>query len=509
LYTDLLHPIIQDNDWHAFFTFIDIHRLVFVSHYFYEVMSTSCDCLLSSMMPLESPVSSPKGSPSAAKLQSPPAPNISRSTSAIENAKRAIRYLSRTREIIHYAHRRFGQSCTSLRARVENEAVLLLNKLYAKLAELNTVQYITGGPPAPQPLMPSYLPQPTRAQQPQIPPIGWTPGVPFLLRQGSSGSAQQQAQPPQVPQSIYSQWPHLPPIVSQHPPYSRYGSAPIESEQLPPLGTLEHYLPSPLDNALQIQTQPQQPRLPSIASQYRPYYPYNPVPTGTNYVPPIPSQHPPYYQSDATEKIQPTSPEDLYMSHLTEYPPQSELRQTQQTENPPGWLSADRPPIGRQSGVSIAPQPDAPRTSSTTFSTNDLDIRAGLQQQEIPRVQTPLSAPRPQPRNLTDQQGTLLRPKVEEEPDSWFLKQESSKSCAESRTYGIDIPEAKRDKPFLEMRESRRHRRGYEYMGQGGDGQGLGGGMGGRAEADVEAEPVGQAEIERVLPPIRTIYNQS
>ncbi len=146
-YADQLHPITRDNNWHAFFTLTDIHCVNFIGRQFLGVMWASFDHLLTGAMRRESPASSAEADGPSTQSASPPSPNIFRSTSGLENSTRAIRCLNQTIELLAYAHRRFGNSCASLKTKFEQESAVLMNKLKMKQQELGTVQYITGGPP--------------------------------------------------------------------------------------------------------------------------------------------------------------------------------------------------------------------------------------------------------------------------------------------------------------------------------------------------------------------------
>ena len=200
-YADQLHPITRDNDCHAFFTLTDVHRIDFIVRQFLGVMWASFDLLISGTVPRMASSSSPEasgGSPTTAP--SPPSPNISRPTSALENSVRAVRFLTKTLEILKYAHRRFASSCAPIHSRFEQKSAVLMNKLRMKQQELSTVQYITGGPPPPQrlpggPVMRQPFPMPSDPGLHMLPPL--QPALPFPYL------PQQQRPPPLIQHMSY------------------------------------------------------------------------------------------------------------------------------------------------------------------------------------------------------------------------------------------------------------------------------------------------------------------
>jgi Fungal specific transcription factor domain/Fungal Zn(2)-Cys(6) binuclear cluster domain len=195
-YADQLHPITRDNNWHAFFTVAEVHRIDFTSRQFVSVMWEAFDHLLSGALPHESPVSSPQSDGRSTTAASPPSPNISRPTSALENTVRAMRCLNKTLDILSYASKRFGKSCSTLHSQFEQESAVLINKLRMKQQELGTVQYITGGPPQPPPIRPDVGPPvqlPLNQGMQMLQPLQNPQQYGFQQQQ----QQQQQQQPPQ------------------------------------------------------------------------------------------------------------------------------------------------------------------------------------------------------------------------------------------------------------------------------------------------------------------------
>ncbi len=185
-YADLLHPKIRDSKWHSQFTLIDIHRSNFVGRHFLGVLSASFDCILSGIKPRESPKSSPEANGSNGDSSPSPPPNISHSTSPLENSKRAIRCLNNIIDILAYAEIRFGNAYGFPRIFFECESADLMDQLRLKQQELGTVQFITGGPARPpqppvpqqpQQLQPQIQPQ---EMKPMSRPIGWEYAMPYL-----------------------------------------------------------------------------------------------------------------------------------------------------------------------------------------------------------------------------------------------------------------------------------------------------------------------------------------
>jgi Fungal specific transcription factor domain/Fungal Zn(2)-Cys(6) binuclear cluster domain len=248
-YADQLHPITKENKWHAFFTLIEIHRINFIARQFLNIMWASFDHLISATVPHISSSSPEAEGKSPSTAPSPPSPNISRPTSALENSVRATRFLTKTLEVLTYAQKRFGNSCASIRIKFEQESAVLMNKLRMKQQELSTVQYITGGPPPPQ-----RLPvQPVVGQKFSMPS---DPGLQMLrpIQPAPSFIYQQHQQPPPSPPPQQQR----PPQLIQHVSYP--GTV---SEQQKLQTQYQQDLMSLTHQALQTQPQPQPQQQPS------------------------------------------------------------------------------------------------------------------------------------------------------------------------------------------------------------------------------------------------------
>lgn len=211
-YADQMYSIIIDNDYRTLFTVTDVYRLDLIARQFLSVMGVSFDHLISGAVPAKPPASSSESHrQNQTSAPAPPSPDISRPTSALENSRRAMRFLTTTLEILACAQKRFGNCGTSMLISFEQDSEVLMNKLGLKQQELGTVQYITGGPP-PRPLA-QPLPEPSD------------------LAPMPSDTGQQLRQPLHSTQLfMYQQQPqHPPPQLLQHASYP--GTISVQPQQ--------------------------------------------------------------------------------------------------------------------------------------------------------------------------------------------------------------------------------------------------------------------------------------
>ena len=251
-YADLLHPVTREHNWHSLFTLIDVHRTNFVGRHFLGVLSASFDSILSGIKPPETPKSSPEADDSNADSPPSPSPDVSHSTSPLENSARAIRCLTKIVDILAYAERRFGSTYGFPRTFFEQESADLMDQLKLKQQELGTVQYLTGGPPRLS--QPRVQPQPQQLQaqvepqeiRPVLRPTGLEPGLP--LPPGPAVRAGTHDSEIGAPRASY----HLPQVQppfsvpGPEPPYLTFQQAlPLEAraERSPPGWFLGHGSP--------------------------------------------------------------------------------------------------------------------------------------------------------------------------------------------------------------------------------------------------------------------------
>ena len=131
-YVDQLRPVIQDNTWHPFLTYLDFLRVNTVGQQFREAMRTNFDHLLAGGIAHSPGPSTRPGS--ALPLQ----PWI-RSTSPLENCFRAIACLENIIELLTYARQRWGAGV--IREKFAQESAVLMGKLKNRHRELSTPQY--------------------------------------------------------------------------------------------------------------------------------------------------------------------------------------------------------------------------------------------------------------------------------------------------------------------------------------------------------------------------------
>ena len=131
-YVNLLRPVIEDNKWHPFLTYVDFLRVNAVGRQFREAMRTNFDQLLTGGV-----AHSPEPSTHAGGVQPPP-PWL-RSTSPVENCFRAITCLENIIGLLGYARQRWGPGV--IREKFAQESAVLIGKLKNRQQELNTPQY--------------------------------------------------------------------------------------------------------------------------------------------------------------------------------------------------------------------------------------------------------------------------------------------------------------------------------------------------------------------------------
>jgi Fungal specific transcription factor domain/Fungal Zn(2)-Cys(6) binuclear cluster domain len=155
-YANKLYPLTRDNNWHVHFSVIDVHRTNFVARQFINILSTDLDELLSGAISRQPRTSRPEENGYGAESSSSPMLSMSRPTSGLENSTRAIRCIGHIAAILAYSANRFGECYGFPKILFEEESRELLQQLMTKQRELGTVQYITGGPPAPQQDVPPF-----------------------------------------------------------------------------------------------------------------------------------------------------------------------------------------------------------------------------------------------------------------------------------------------------------------------------------------------------------------
>lgn len=177
-FAEQMHPITRDNKWHSFFTITDLQRIDYIGRQFLSVMWASFDHLLSSTVRHQPPVLSPKSSEPSPGSPSEPTEKICHSHSPSGNCVQAICCLENINNILAYAVKRFGISCSHIRYNFERESAVMLNKLQMKLKEFNTLQVVTGGP-GPRHQQPPRQQPPQSLLEPQQPAYRHPIGLPL------------------------------------------------------------------------------------------------------------------------------------------------------------------------------------------------------------------------------------------------------------------------------------------------------------------------------------------
>ena len=119
-YADLLQPIAQDVNWHAYLTYADICRAKYVGQKFVEVMWSDFDRLIKTTHVVR------EGS-------------LTSNNVPLDNGQRATVCLRKIIEILDFARHRWAMP--EMREKFEQESAVLFSRLKSRQAELNSVQH--------------------------------------------------------------------------------------------------------------------------------------------------------------------------------------------------------------------------------------------------------------------------------------------------------------------------------------------------------------------------------
>jgi hypothetical protein len=129
-FADQLQPITQDVGWHAYLTYADVCRALYVGERFLEVLWSDFDRLLKTTHAIREQIQLSSRSPS-------------------ENTQRALNCLRQIIEILDFARIRWGLS--DMRQRFEQESAVLFSRLRSRQTDLGSERYSNVMPVVNQP----------------------------------------------------------------------------------------------------------------------------------------------------------------------------------------------------------------------------------------------------------------------------------------------------------------------------------------------------------------------